>query len=167
MRIERFFWIAFSLIFLSGCDTDPESVRNDATPEIANQELVMSGYAAFEAGDMDSVMALMSPELVWYEAESLPYGGVYHGPEAVMENIFMAIGADWDDYAAEPQRFIDGGDHIVVLGEYRGVHRQSGGRLQVPFLHVWHMADGQLVEFHQFTDTAAYLAAMASPELTD
>lgn len=167
MRINRLSWAVFTLIVLSGCDTGSESVGDETAPESSNRELVMSGYAAFEAGDMDSVMALMSPDLVWHEAASLPYGGVYHGPEAVVENIFTAIGTDWDDYAAEPQRFIDGGDHIVVLGEYRGVHRHSGGRLQVPFLHVWHMADGQLVEFHQFTDTAAYLAAMAAPDSTD
>ncbi len=131
----------------------------------ANLALVQSGYAAAAAGDMAAVMALLAPDIVWHEAETLPYGGVHHGPEAVMQQIFAALGQDWSDYAAEPLRFIDGGDHVVVLGEYRGVHNLSGGTLQAPFAHVWRMADGRLVEFHQFTDTARWLfaAGLAEP----
>lgn len=125
----------------------------------SNLDLVASGYAAFASGDMDAVMSLMAPELIWHEAESLPYGGIYHGPEAVMENVFSAIVQDWDEYQAEPMRFIDGDDHIVVLGEYRGIHRESGKRLQVPFAHIWRMKDGRLIEFHQFTDTMAWIEA--------
>jgi uncharacterized protein len=165
MRIPGLFWVLAGLMLLAACDS--QIGDDDAEQGPGNQALVMSGYAAFAAGDMATVTALLDPDLVWYEAESLPYGGIYHGPDAVMENIFMAIARDWDDYAAEPQRFIDGGDHIVVLGEYRGVHRESGGRMQVPFVHVWQMAGGRLVEFHQFTDTAAWLAAARGHELVD
>lgn len=135
----------------------PSAVADDEAS--ANVALVKSGYAAFAVGDMASVQALLAPELVWHEAETLPYGGVHHGPEAVMQQVFAAIGQDWSDYAAEPLQFIDGGDHIIVLGEYRGIHNVSGGRLKTPFAHIWHMADGRLVEFHQFTDTAAWLFA--------
>ena len=126
----------------------------------ANLALVQSGYAAAAVGDMATVASLMAPDLVWHEAETLPYGGVHRGPEAVMQQIFGAIGRDWSDYAAEPIRFIDGGDHVVVLGEYRGVHTRSGGRLQAPFAHVWRIENGQLVEFFQFTDTALWLTAI-------
>lgn len=125
----------------------------------SNLERVASGYAAFAEGNVPAVLAMMSPAVVWHEAESLPYGGVHHGPEEVLENIFSPILGDWDDYEAEPLRLIDGGDHIVALGEYRGVHRKTGHRLQVPFAHIWHMEDGLLVEFHQFTDTMAWMEA--------
>jgi uncharacterized protein len=134
-----------------------QAERGDAP--YSNLELVTSGYAAFAAGNMDAVMALLAPELIWHEADSLPYGGVYHGPEAVMENIFSAITQDWDQYEAEPLRFIDAGDHIVVLGEYRGIHRESGKVLQAPFAHFWRMKNGRLIEFHQFTDTMAWMEA--------
>ena len=147
------------ILLVVGAFAGDQEEAGGALQESDNVGLVKSGYAAFAVGDMDGVAALLSPDLVWYEAESLPYGGVYHGPDAVMENIFMAIGRDWSDYVAEPQRFIDGGDHVVVLGEYRGIHNESGGRLQVPFAHVWRMEEGRLVEFHQFTDTAGWLTA--------
>ncbi len=158
-RVLGFVGVSFLLAGLIGCnaaDPDGDSVNN---PDRSNVNLVKGGYDAFAVGDMDGVHGLLAPDLVWYEAESLPYGGVYHGPESVMENIFAAIGQDWSDYAAEPLRYIDGGDHVVVLGEYRGIHNESGGRLKVPFVHIWRMQDGQLVEFHQFTDTAAWISA--------
>lgn len=108
------------LLVVGAMAGDLETSGDDSGDSV-NVGLVKSGYAAFAAGDMDGVVGLMSPDLVWYEAETLPYGGVYHGPDAVMENIFTALGRDWSDYAAEPLRFIDGGDHVVGLGEYRGM----------------------------------------------
>jgi uncharacterized protein len=156
MKCRVLFFVGLMVLAWSGFAAGP---AGEGAGQASNLERVKAGYAAFAAGDMDVVMALLSPELVWHEAETLPYGGVYHGPEAVMENIFMAIGRDWNDYVAEPLRFIDGGVHVVVLGEYRGIHNESGGRLKVPFAHVWRMEAGQLVEFYQFTDTAGWLAA--------
>jgi uncharacterized protein len=161
LRIALF----LSLLALAACAPEPpqEPVAEDVTISPSPVELARSGYEAFARGDIPGVLALMDPAMVWHEAETLPYGGVYHGPDAVLESIFMAIGRDWDDYVAEPLRFIDGGDHAVVLGEYRGVHRASGGSLKTPFAHVWRFRDGRLVEFHQFTDTALWLAAMRGP----
>jgi len=153
--------LIFALLASASCLLPLHAVADDH--ESANVALVQSGYAAAAVGDMAAVAALLAPDIVWHEAETLPYGGIHHGPDAVMQQIFAAIGQDWSDYAAEPKQFIDGGDHVVVLGEYRGVHNASGGRLQVPFAHIWRMADGQLVEFHQFTDTAAWLTAIAGP----
>ncbi|MCC5870069.1 MAG: nuclear transport factor 2 family protein [Gammaproteobacteria bacterium] len=155
--------LALTVVFVVACSPD----RGDATrpvvqdTRVSNVPLAQAGYAAFAVGDMDTVIGMMAPDLVWHEAESLPYGGTYHGPDAVMENIFMALAGDWDDYEAEPRQFIDGGEHVVVTGEYRGVHRRHGGRLQSPFVHIWRFVDGQLVEFHQHTDTALWLQAAA------
>jgi len=150
--------LLFALLLSAGA-LPPDAVAEGG--ESANLALVQSGYAAAAVGDMDTMVSLMAPGLVWHEAETLPYGGIHHGPEAVMQQVFGAIGRDWSDYAAEPTRFIDGGDHVVVLGEYRGVHNDSGGRLQAPFAHVWRIENGLLVEFFQFTDTALWLSAAA------
>jgi uncharacterized protein len=159
------FPLFLSLVALVACSPEPipPPVADDAAPPPSPVEIARSGYEAFARGDIPGVLAVMDPGVVWYEAESLPYGGVYHGPEEVLENIFSAIGRDWVDYAAEPRRFIGGGDHVVVLGEYRGVHRESGGRLVAPFAHIWKFRDGRLVEFHQFTDTALWLTAFEGP----
>jgi uncharacterized protein len=148
------------LLIACAGDQPPASAPAAASPPSA-AELARSGYEAFGRGDIDAVLSLMAPDVVWHEAESLPYGGVWRGPDAVLENIFSAIGRDWDEYAAEPRQFIETDDHVVVLGEYRGVYRANGARMQAPFAHVWQFREGRLVTFHQFTDTALWLAAIA------
>jgi len=38
-------------------------------------------------------MALLSPDLEWTEAERFPYyGGVWRGPQAVIDNLFVPLG---------------------------------------------------------------------------
>jgi ketosteroid isomerase-like protein len=152
-----------ALIGLAACAPAP-SPAPDSGPGPDAATLARSGYEAFARGDIEGVLALMDDELVWHEAASLPYGGIHLGPQTVLERVFGAIAGDWDAFSATPERYIDGGDSVVVLGTYRGVHRRSGGQLEVPFAHVWRVHDGRLVEFHQFTDTALWLRAATGPE---
>lgn len=134
--------------------------RADGAAGSSNLETARTGYDAFARGDIPTVLSLMDPRIVWHEAESLPYGGVYHSPDEVLENVFMAIGEDWEGFSAVPQEYIVAEDHVVVLGEYAGTHRTSGRSFTAPFAHVWRFEDGRLVEFRQLTDTALWLEAI-------
>lgn len=51
-----------------------------------NVALIRSLYDAFAKGDVATVLAAMSPEIVWNEAEGNPWadGNPYVGPEAVL-----------------------------------------------------------------------------------
>lgn len=143
-------------LLLGACAGQPPGAQASG-PE----QLVRDAYAAFARGDMAAVQAVMADDLVWYEAEGLAIGGVYESPQAVMENIFAQIGAEWDSYSAEPGMIIASGQRVAVWGRYQGVHRESGGRLDVPFAHLWIIDKGKLVEFHQLTDTVLFNAAIA------
>lgn len=123
----------------------------------SNLDLVQRVYDAFAAGDIASVLAALSPTIEWTEAEGGPYGGVSIGPEAVLANVFMKIGGEWDGFAAVPHEFVDGGSTIVALGEYSGTYRATGKSFKAPFAHVWKLEDGKATSFHQHTDTAVHL----------
>lgn len=155
--------LALPLLGVLGCAPDAPSPADDAAGGARHVELARSGYEAFARGDVAAVVGLMDSSIVWYEAEALPYGGVYHGPDAVLENVFQAIARDWEPFAAAPREYIAAGSHVVVLGEYRGTHRASGRSFEAPFAHVFRFEDGRIVEFRQFTDTALWLAAIAGP----
>jgi uncharacterized protein len=148
--------LVLPLVAAIGCATVPPADRAGER----SSELARSGYEAFARGDIGSMMALMHPSLIWHEAESLPYGGAHRGPDAVMENVFMGLARDWEPFAAIPQEYIAAGDRVVVLGEYRATHRESGRSFVAPFAHVWRFNDGRLVEFRQLTDTGLWLAAL-------
>jgi hypothetical protein len=119
-------------------------------------KLVHRIYHAFSEGDIPTVLAQLSPDIEWIEAEGGPYGGVYHGPEAVLQNVFMKLGGEWDGFTAVARQFIAEGSNIVVLGEYSGTYKATGKSFTAPFAHAWVIQDGQAVFFQQYTDTAVH-----------
>jgi len=67
----------------------------------------------------------------------------------------------WSEFSATPDQFLDAGSEIVVLGRYRGVAKGTGKLLDVPFVHVWTVADGKATRFRQFVDTAGWVDALS------
>ncbi len=122
---------------------------------------VQSVYHSFSIGNIPAVLAVMAPDIRWTEAEGGPYGGVFIGPDAVLENVFMKLGGEWDGYAAVPTEFLSQGETVVVLGNYSGVYKKTGKGFSAPYVHVWRFRGGLAVEFQQYTDTAVHLRPMS------
>lgn len=120
---------------------------------MSNLNAIKSVYAAFAKGDIPTVLAVLSPDIAWTEAEGFPYGGTYHGPNGVLSGVFMRLGTEWEAFAAVPDEFIDGGDSIVVLGKYSGKYKATGKSFQANFAHVWKMQNGKAAQFIQYVDT--------------
>ena len=120
---------------------------------MSNLDAVRGVYEAFAKGDIPAVLGLLSPDIEWTEAEGFPYGGTYTGPDAVLSGVFMRLGTEWDDFAAAPDEFVDGGDSVVALGQYSGVYKATGKSLRANFAHVWKLKDGKAVRFTQYVDT--------------
>ena len=127
-----------------------------------NLELVQRSYMAFERDDLDAVLADMHPEIEWHQAQGLPHGGLYRGLDEVRRNIFEPLDESWwSEFSAAPDQFLDAGSEIVVLGRYRGVAKETGKRLDVPFVHVWTVENGKAVRFRQFLDTVGWVEALS------
>jgi len=120
-----------------------------------NVDLIRAIYDCMAAGDVPGIIAAMSPDIVWNEAENFPYadGNPYRGPEAILGGVFARLGSEWDGFAAVPEEFLDAGDTVVVLGRYRGTFKATGLGLNAQLAHVWRVADGKAVAFQQYTDT--------------
>jgi len=114
---------------------------------------IQGAYDAFAKGDIPAVLGFLSSGIEWTEAEGFPYGGTYNGPNAVLEGVFMRLGAEWDGFAAVPDEFIDAGDTVVVLGKYSGKYKATGKSFQANFAHVWKVREGKAIRFVQYTDT--------------
>ncbi len=131
---------------------------------MSNVELVRRSYEAFARDDLDAVLADMHPEIEWHQAQGLPHGGFYRGLDEVRRNIFEPLDEQWwDEFAATPDEFLDAGAEVVVLGRYRGVAKDTGKPLDVPFVHVWTIDGDKAVRFRQFVDTAGWVAALERP----
>lgn len=119
----------------------------------SNLEIVQELYTAFAEGDIDHCLALFDEDIEWVEAEGGPYGGTYHGRDAVLENIIVPLGEDWEEFIIDNHRFVDGGDTIVALSTYLGTYRETGKGLEAPVAHVWDLEDGRVTRFQQYVDT--------------
>jgi ketosteroid isomerase-like protein len=124
---------------------------------MGNVQLVQAAYEAFGRGDIESLLASFDPKIEWREAEGNPYepaGKPWIGPDAITENLFIRIAADWDGFTVSPEDFYDAGDTVVVEARYTGAHKATNKRLDAQVCHVWKIRDGKLASFQQYTDTA-------------
>jgi ketosteroid isomerase-like protein len=78
---------------------------------MSHVQLVQATYEAFGRGDLPTVLAVMDPGIEWREAEGNPYqpsGEAWRGPDAIVENLFMKIVADYDgSFVIHPKTFHD------------------------------------------------------------
>jgi ketosteroid isomerase-like protein len=120
-------------------------------------DVVRGVYEAFGRGDVPAVLGAMADDIEWHEAEGMPYGGIYHGGEAVAQNVFGPITQDIPDFAVKPEEFIASGDAVAAVVRYTGTGKATGKQLDLPVVHVWDLRNGKIAQFRQFIDTAKFL----------
>ena len=126
-----------------------------------NVEILANLYEAFGRGDIETVLGGMDPEIRWHVAEGHPYlpsGEALVGPEAILNNLFVRIGEEWEEFVTHTNAFHDAGDVVVVEGRYTGKYKPTGKSLDAQVCHVWKVEDGKVTGFQQYVDTAQYQA---------
>ena len=121
-----------------------------------NVSIIQGAYNSFAAGDVESVLAVFDPNIVWNEAENFPYadGNPYIGGEAIVNGVFARIGAEWDNFHLTDLKLHDMSNNMVlVTGRYQGTYKKNGKPLNVQMAHLWTLKDGKIVAFQQYADT--------------
>jgi len=128
-----------------------------------NVALLKSLYEAFGRGEIPAVLGAMSPDIKWYEAEGNPYrpdGTPWVGPDAILNELFMKLGGDWDGFAVHPTAFYAAGNTVIVEARYSGTFKKTGKSMDAQVCHVWDVKDGKLTKFQQYVDTAQLRTVM-------
>ena len=138
------------------------SIHSEAAHASEPRAVVETVYTAFAQGDMEAFAGLMAPDIVWNEAEGNPYADLnpYIGPEAVMSGLMSRLVSEWEDISVTPHEYVVEGDRVVVFGRYKETWKATGRAIDIPFVHSWAVRDGRLIEFQQFTNTAALVETM-------
>jgi ketosteroid isomerase-like protein len=121
-----------------------------------NIDVVKHVYAAFAEGDVPTVLGVFADDIEWHEAEGMPYGGVYRGGEAVVQNVFGPISEDVEGFAVTPEEFMAAGGTVAAVVSYTGTGKATGKPLDLPVVHVFDIQDGKVVRFRQFADTVKF-----------
>jgi ketosteroid isomerase-like protein len=130
-----------------------------------NVSFLKSLYDAFGRGEIPAVLGAMSPHIQWHQAEGNPYrpgGEAWVGPDAVLNNLFMRLGAEWDGFSVHPRSFHDAGSSVIVEGRYTGTYKPTGRSMDTQFCHVWDVKDGKVTRFQQYVDTAKLQEVMTA-----
>jgi ketosteroid isomerase-like protein len=128
-----------------------------------NLETIRGLYAALARGDVPSVVETLDAQVEWNEAENFIYAdrNPYVGPQAVLDGVFMRLGAEWDGFSAATEQLVGSGDTVIGLGRYRANCKATGRSVNAQFVHVFTLKDGKIVRFQQYTDTAQFRDAVA------
>ncbi|WP_218025142.1 nuclear transport factor 2 family protein [Nocardia jejuensis] len=114
-----------------------------------------------EGGEFEAMAAYLAPDVVMYQAPSLPYGGEWVGHEGFRR--FVAVmGENWDGLWFDEQQFVVDGERVVVFSRGRLRARQSGRTLKTSLLQWISFRDGLITEFRPYyLDTSAVSSALS------
>ena len=129
---------------------------------MSNAHTLKAAYAALANNDPSVLFGAMAPDIEWNQAEGNPLAdrNPYVGGQAIGEGVFGRVMAAIDSFTATPDRFVDSGDDVIVLGRYGGTMKHNGGKLDAPFCHVFRFDGDRIVTFQQFTDSAQWAELM-------
>ena len=124
-----------------------------------NVDVIQTAWDAFGRGDIDKATSVADPNAEFVAAESLPWGGTYHGPEGFRELLGNIVG-NFDKFEAKPEKVLGADDdHVVVVARFTG--RTKGGEdVEGEAVWLYKMRNGQVVRGDAFTDTARLLEAL-------
>ena len=124
--------------------------------EKSNLETIREWYATINPEILDE-------NVDWKLADGFPADGHYHGRKAVFEDWWPKLAAQFDDWKATPEQFLDADDAVISLGFYSGRAKATGRTFKVPFAHVWWMRNGKIVKFGHYTNTLLLRRAIMEP----
>jgi ketosteroid isomerase-like protein len=129
---------------------------------MSNLATIQAAYAAFAQNDPSVLFGAFAGDVQWREADGNPLAdrNPYIGAQAIGEGVFGRLLGAIDGFTAAPDRFVDGGDDVIVLGRYGGTMKAGGASLDAPYCHVYRFVDGKIVSFQQYTDTAQWVRVM-------
>jgi len=122
----------------------------------ATRAIVAQAYQAFAGRDIPALLALLSPDVEWGEADNplIPSAGMRRGIEGVLE--WLRIGQETEDIRAfEIERVLVEGDMAAAIGRTSIVARPTGKAYAMDFVHLVTVADGRIARFVEHFDTWA------------
>jgi hypothetical protein len=84
---------------------------------MSNVQLMQDLYEAFSRGEVPTVLGAMDLGIEWRQAEGHPYqpsGTPFRGPEAILQNVFVRLGTEWDGFTVTPKEFHDAGSGLLT-----------------------------------------------------
>lgn len=122
------------------------------------KETVETIYAAFQRGDIPTIIGQLAPDVFWRQPASVPWGGDSNGPVQVgaffakLNDVVETTGFDVEDNIEAPNQ-------IVSFGYYTSRNRATGKTSRARFVFRWQFQNGKVTRFEAVLDSAPIVAA--------
>jgi ketosteroid isomerase-like protein len=121
-------------------------------------EILGGVYLKMSQGDWEGVEALLADDFTIVEPESLPYGGLWKGKDA-LQRLHPAVMQYFDDPAPVIKEVIGGKEWASVIVDFTVTSKKTGRRFTQTVSEVGRVADGKLAELQiHYFDTAEIAA---------
>lgn len=121
-------------------------------------------YDGFAARDGQAILDALRDDFRGEVADGMPLGvgGIHEGREAMLRDCWGPVFGAYDMRVEADEYLECGADRVVVLGRYRGPHREGGWEVDAAFAHVLTIRDGRVAALRQITDTARWREEVAA-----
>jgi ketosteroid isomerase-like protein len=103
---------------------------------------------AMRAGDIHTCLTMIDPDLVFSEAESLPFGGDYHGKDGFLQ-LLRNVSRHLKVELATPE--ITGGDGLVAVRVHGTMTARATGRsMQMDVVDLYRLSAGKVTRVDVF-----------------
>lgn len=121
--------------------------------EHPNVALVRRGFAAFSAGDMDTLKSLMREDVVHHVPGKSPISGDHKGHEGVL-GLYGKL-FEMSDGTMKVELHDAVGNDTHVLSMHRSTASRKGRSIDANEVLVFHFADGKISEIWDFWNNEA------------
>lgn len=118
-----------------------------------NLKIVSAVYEAFQGGDLAGVVRNYAADCITRDAISLPYGGIYRGPDEALGKVRKMLEV-WKDIDVSIDAKTAGDGYVICYGTFNATGVKTGLRVSLPLLEVWRLEGGKIVFVEPvYTDT--------------
>ncbi len=122
-----------------------------------NIEFARRAVEAFNRGDGEVVLEMLSPDVEIFASRSLANAGRFRGREGYLEWVGQWLEA-WETFRIEVNDdFTAVGDDVIVSAQQFGRGKGSGVEVQMPIAYLFTIRDGKAVRFHLYPSRAEAL----------
>ena len=127
---------------------------------MSNAELLARAFAGWGKDNPANLHEILDPDCELVVPDSLPYGGSFHGPDAVIGWFTRDLWRWFDTFTSTPEGFIDAGDRIVVPVHVSAL-AMTGRTVEAHNVWIYEFSEGKLTRGRVYADTAVLRDALA------
>src|SRR4051794_562976 len=118
---------------------------------MSNTEIVKGMYAAFNRGDIATVLNSLTDDVEWIVPGigAVPFAGRYTGRKAV-EGFFQKLAQTSDTDPLVIERYVEQGETVIALGTSTGRSKPQHKQSVTGFAMVFTFSGGKVAKFQEY-----------------